>query len=190
IYEKFIIEPDKWTRKAGTDGISYKKPSNKNGRLGSWSVKEWAAPTSYDNLAALVTANSNNPTILWMYDLREEFVEDSVGPKYDAEEKSYKFGFKFKPTESTEEYRKVMLTQLETNAGMPIDGLEFKQLMLEVVLWENGMIRAINVSEIYHMKMYLGKTPIDSDVKLTATQLFSYNPDEEGYKIQDHIDAF
>ncbi|MDE5756963.1 MAG: hypothetical protein K2I23_07735, partial [Clostridia bacterium] len=32
IYEKFIIEPDKWTRKAGTDGISYKKPSNKNGR--------------------------------------------------------------------------------------------------------------------------------------------------------------
>ncbi|MDE6474685.1 MAG: hypothetical protein K2L70_06265 [Clostridia bacterium] len=199
LYEKFIIRPNEWTRKAvaskkngdAADGkVSYTKPGKRGGRLGIWDVDKWGSVKSYDTLDALVTANSNNPTILWMYDLQEEFITDSRGPKYDETEKSYKFSFMFDPEKSTEEYQKVMLVQLESNAGMPIEGLKFKQLMLEVVLWENGMIRAINVSEIYHMKMVLAGTGIDSDVKLTATQLFSYDPNEEGYKINDHINAF
>lgn len=199
IYEKFVIRPEEWTRKAvaskksgdNADGkVSYTKPGKRGGRLGIWDVDKWGKEKKYDSLDALVTANSNNPTILWMYDLQEEFIVDSRGPKYDEAEKSYKFSFKFEPTKSTEEYRKVMLVQLKSNAGMPIEGLQFKQLMLEVVLWENGMIRAINIKEIYHMKMVLEGTGIDSDVKLTATQLFSYDPNEEGYKIADHINAF
>ncbi|MDE6361561.1 MAG: hypothetical protein K2L53_01130, partial [Clostridia bacterium] len=191
IYEKFIIKPDQYTRKAASKGINYIEPNQKgSGRLGAWSVGGWATPTNYKSLQDLVTKNSNNPTILWMYDLQKEYIQEQMNPVYDEEEKSYKFAFLFEPEKSTEEYQKVMKVQLETNANMPIDGLAFKQLMLEVVLWENGMIRSIYVSEVYHMKMVLGGIGIDSDVKLTATQLFSYNPNEEGYKIDEHLSAF
>ncbi|MDE7190959.1 MAG: hypothetical protein K2O35_00570 [Clostridia bacterium] len=191
IYEKFIIKPGQYTRKAASKGINYVEPNQKgSGRLGAWSVGSWAAPTNYESLQELVTANSNNPTILWMYDLQKEYIIEHMDPVYVEEEKSYKFAFLFEPEKSTEEYQKVMLVQLETNAGMPIKNFKFKQLMLEVVLWENGMIRAINVSEVYHMQMVLKGMGIDSDVKLTATQLFSYDPNEGGYKIDDHLNAF
>ena len=202
IYEKFVIRPDSWARKAADKksvnfyeaGSKIKKGPLKDqraGRLGEWYVDgSFGGATQYDSLSKLVTANSNNPTVLWMYDLQQEYIKDQFAPIYVSEENSYKFAFLFDPELSTVEYRKVMLVQLETNAGMPIQGLEFKQLMLEVVMWENGMIRAINVIEVYHMKMVLAGMGIDSDVKLTATQLFSYDPNEEGYKINDHINNF
>ena len=57
-------------------------------------------------------------------------------------------------------------------------------------MWENGMIRSINVVENYQMKMVLAGIKINSAVVLTATQLFSYNPSEAGYVIADHIAKF
>ena len=202
IYEKFIIKPDEWTRKAADKSdISYTNPGSKikngplkgqkAGRLGYWDISKFGGATPYKSLDELATANCNNPTILWMYELEEEYIKDSRGPIYDETEKSYKFTFEFLPMESTVKYREVMKVQLATNAGMGVDDLGFNQLILEVVLCENGMIRAINVNAQYQMKMdvpVLGY--INSAVNLTATQLFSYNPNEEGYKIDEHLNAF
>ena len=209
IYEKFVIKPDSWTRKAADKGdIEFTKPgkkvtkinngdtsikrNDKAGRLGYWYVdgNKFGTENNYENLADLVTANSNKPTILWMYELSADKIQKKIDPIYVAEEKCYKFAFDFKPTESTEKYRQVMLVQLESNAGMPIEGLGFNQLVLEVVMWENGMLRSINVVENYQMKMVLAGVKINSAVVLTATQLFSYNPNEAGYALQDHIDKF
>lgn len=210
IYEKFVITPDSWTRKAADKGdIKFTKPdkkvneitpgdtsikkNDKAGRLGYWYVKgnKFDNVSNYDTLADLVTANSNNPTILWMYELSADKIQKKIDPIYVEDEKCYKFAFDFKPMESTEKYRDVMLVQLRRNAGMDIQDLGFNQLVLEVVMWENGMIRSINVVENYQMKMVLPpNTKINSAVVLTARQLFSYNPNEAGYAIADHIAKF
>ena len=195
IYEKFVIKPNSWQRKAASKGdISYSKPSKSSGRLGKWkptSSSKFGKAKNYNSLQELVDANCNNPTILWMYELKEEYITDQFAPVYNEKEKCYKFAFKFDKDKATVEYRKVMQVQLETNAGMKIEGLTFEQLMLEVVVWENGMLRAINVNEVYHMKMQLTKqVKLNSNVNLKATQLFSFDPNEAGYKINDHLKAF
>lgn len=143
-----------------------------------------SAPKNYDSLATLAKENSNNPTILWMYDLQESFIIDQIAPIYDEESKTYRFALKFDAVKSTAEYIKVMQVQLESNAGMSVKQLEFLQLILEFVMWENGTIRSINVNEAYQMKL---AGIIDSQVKLKATQLFSYDENEAEYKIADHI---
>lgn len=201
IYEKFVIRTDSFQRiavaskkKGDSDNGTVKyNSSSKYGRLGAWSVDKWGNVADYQNLSELVTTNSNNPTILWMYELKEEYImgDSVIMPAHDADAHIYKFAFEFDPEKSTVEYLKVMKVQLEGNAGMGVDGLQFNKLILEVVMWENGMIRAINVKESYQMKMdvpVLGY--IDSVVGLKATQLFSYNPEEAGYKIQEHINSF
>ncbi len=209
IYEKFVITPDSWTRKAADKGdITFYKAGDKirnvtpgdtsvskndrAGRLGYWYINgnRFNTRSTYKSLSELVTANSNNPTILWMYELSADNIQKKIDPIYVESEKSYKFAFEFKPMESTEKYRQVMLKQLESNANMPIENLGFNQLVLEVVMWENGMIRSINVVENYQMKMVLAGIKINSAVVLTATQLFSYNPSEAGYAIADHLAKF
>ncbi|MDE5655076.1 MAG: hypothetical protein K2I46_05655, partial [Clostridia bacterium] len=209
IYEKFVITPDSWNRKAADKGdIKFTKPgkkitevnkgdtsvskNDKAGRLGYWFVKDnkFGTKNQYKSLEELVNINSNNPTILWMYELSADKIQRKIDPIYVESEKCWKFAFEFKPMESTEKYREVMLTQLQNNAGMPIENLGFNQLVLEVVMWENGMIRAINVVENYQMKMVLSGIRINSAVVLTATQLFSYNPNEAGYAIADHLAKF
>lgn len=188
LYEKYIIDENRFERKvaAGKSSISYAGPKKdgKNGRLGKWTVSKWTEPKYYDSLATLAKENSNNPTILWMYDLQESFIIDQIAPIYDEESKTYRFALKFDPVKSTAEYIKVMQVQLESNAGMSVKQLEFLQLILEFVMWENGTIRSINVNEAYKMKL---AGIIDSQVKLKATQLFSYDENEAEYKIADHI---
>lgn len=191
LYEKFIISPNKYERKTGKS-IDYSSPGRKgkNGRLGKWTVGSWNEPDTYSNLQDLVDKNHNNPTILWMYDLQNDFITDKIDPIYDSETKTYRFVLKFDPKKSTEDYIEVMKAQLEGNAGMGVEGLTFLQLILEVVMWENGTIRSINVNEAYKMKMVTPVGKIDSNVNLKATQLFSYDANEAEYKIQDHIDAY
>lgn len=188
LYEKYIITSNTFERKTGKS-ISYSKPNKKgeNGRLGKWSVKGWNAPDTYETLQDLADKNHNNPTILWMYNLQNDFIIDKIDPIYDSETKTYRFVLKFDPENSTDAYIDVMKAQLEGNAGMKVEGLKFLQLILEVVMWENGTIRSINVNEAYKMKL---AGIIDSNVNLKATQLFSYDANEAEYKIQDHIDAY
>ncbi len=84
-----------------------------------------------------------------------------------------------------------MKNQLENNGGIKVDNLVFKQLVLEVVLWKNGTFRSITVKEAYSMTMKAGPITLnDTLVKLSATQQFSYNANEEGFAIDTYVNNF
>ncbi|MDE6275196.1 MAG: hypothetical protein K2M75_01515 [Clostridia bacterium] len=199
LYEKIIIDGQS-VQYRNANKVKYQKADKRHPK-DSWTVGSWnGIDTDFTSVAnenedkSLLKKKSNNPTILWMYDLKEENILKEIAPKYDAATKTYRFGFEFKPSESTVEYVKTMKAQLEDNAGMGVDGLVFQKLILKVVLWENGTIRSISVVETYKMTMVVSVKPKielkGNIVTLTANQYFSYNPNEEGFGIDAHIATF
>ncbi|MCX4362730.1 MAG: hypothetical protein OSJ74_05050 [Clostridia bacterium] len=197
LYEKIVISPEKiqWRN---ADGTSFKRASKKQPK-DIWTVDKWNdIDSDFTSIAkegeekSFLNKKSNNPTVLWMYDLQEKFIKGQLEPVYDEATKTYRFALEFDPVESTKEYIKTMKAQLEGNAGMTVEGLEFLQLQLEVVLWENGTFRSITVKEGY--KMTMAVTPSfklsNNIVKLTATQQFSYNANEEGFAIDTYVNNF
>lgn len=177
LYEKIVITPDT---------IKYRNADTKYARRqDTVEVKEWnGIDTNFDDVADFTAKKSNNPTVLWMYDLQKDYVQKASDPIYDAETKTYRFAIIFDPIKSTTEYVKTMKQQLEVNAGMSVEGLEFKQLRLRVVLWENGMIRNMYITESYKMKL-MGL--IDSVITLNSDVQYSFNPNEAGYDIAENI---
>ena len=177
LYEKIVI-----TR----DTIKYRNADTKYARRqDTVEVKEWnGIDTNFDDIADFTAKKSNNPTVLWMYNLQNDYVKEASDPIYDAETKTYRFAIIFDPVKSTTEYVKTMKQQLEVNAGMKVEGLEFLQLRLRVVLWENGMIRNMYITESYKMKL-MGL--IDSAITLNSDVQYSFNPNEAGYDIAENI---
>lgn len=177
LYEKIVITPDE---------IKYRNADTKYARRqDTVEVKEWnGIDTNFKDVADFTAKKSNNPTVLWMYDLQKDYVQKASDPIYDAETKTYRFAIIFDPEKSTVEYKKTMQQQLEGNAGMKVEGLEFKQLRLRVVLWENGMIRNMYITESYQMKL---AGVIDSVITLNSDVQYSFNPNEAGYDIAENI---
>lgn len=177
LYEKIVITPDE---------IKYRNADTKYARRqDTVEVKSWnAMETDFDSVADFAEAKKNNPTILWMYDLQEDFIVEKSDPIYDAETKTYRFAIIFDPIKSTTEYVKTMQQQLEANAGMSVEGLEFKQLRLRVVLWENGMIRNMYITESYQMKL---AGVLNSVITLNSDVQYSFDPNEAGYDIDENI---
>lgn len=177
LYEKIVITPDE---------IKYRNAETKYARRqDTVEVKSWnAMETDFESVADFAEAKKNNPTILWMYDLQEEYILEKSDPIYDAETKTYRFAIIFDPVKSTTEYVKTMQQQLEANAGMSVEGLEFKQLRLRVVLWENGMIRNMYITESYQMKL---AGVLNSVITLNSDVQYSFDPNEKGYDIDENI---
>ena len=177
LYEKIVITPDT---------IKYRNADTKYiRRQDTVEVKSWnGIDTNFEDVADFTAKKSNNPTVLWMYDLQEDFIQEKSDPKYDEATKTYRFAIIFDPVKSTTEYVKTMKQQLEVNAGMTVEGLEFKQLRLRVVLWENGMIRNMYITESYQMKL-MGV--IDSVITLNSDVQYSFDPNEAGYDIDTNI---
>lgn len=177
LYEKIVITPDT---------IKYRNADTKYiRRQDTVEVKSWnGIDTNFDDVADFTAKKSNNPTVLWMYDLQEDFIQEKSDPKYDEATKTYRFAIIFDPVKSTTEYVKTMQQQLEVNAGMKVEGLEFLQLRLRVVLWENGMIRNMYITESYKMKL---AGVIDSVITLNSDVQYSFDPNEAGYDIDTNI---
>lgn len=177
LYEKIVIKPD--TIKYRNADTKYRR------RQDTVEIKSWnGIDTNFEDVADFTAKKSNNPTILWMYDLQEDFVQEKSDPKYDEATKTYRFAIIFDPEKSTVEYKKTMQQQLEVNAGMKVEGLEFLQLRLRVVLWENGMIRNMYITESYQMKL---AGVIDSVITLNSDVQYSFDPNEAGYDIDTNI---
>ena len=157
LYEKIVITPDE---------IKYRNADTKYARRqDTVEVKEWnGIDTNFEDVADFTAKKSNNPTVLWMYDLQKDYVQKASDPIYDAETKTYRFAIIFDPEKSTV--------------------LEFKQLRLRVVLWENGMIRNMYITESYQMKL---AGVIDSVITLNSDVQYSFNPNEAGYDIAENI---
>lgn len=177
LYEKIVITPDT---------IKYRNADTKYiRRQDTVEVKSWnGIDTNFEDVADFTAKKSNNPTVLWMYDLQEDFIQEKSDPKYDEATKTYRFAIIFDPEKSTVEYKKTMQQQLEVNAGMKVEGLEFLQLRLRVVLWENGMIRNMYITESYQMKL---AGVIDSVITLNSDVQYSFDPNEAGYDIDTNI---
>lgn len=181
LYEKIVINSDNSIkyRNSDCDYVS---------RTDTLKIKEWYdIQSDFDGIPDFVEKKANNPTILWMYDLQSEFVEDSSTPIYDEETKTYRFALIFEPVKSTEEYVKTMWQQLEANAGMGVKAVDFKQLGFQVVLWENGMIRSMRITESYNMSLDLKVTTLDSLVTLISNVQYSFAPNEKGYDIATNV---
>ena len=177
LYEKIVITPD--TIKYRNADTKYRR------RQDTVEIKSWnGIDTNFEDVADFTAKKSNNPTILWMYDLQEDFIQEKSDPKYDEATKTYRFAIIFDPEKSTVEYKKTMQQQLEVNAGMKVEGLEFLQLRLRVVLWENGMIRNMYITESYQMKL---AGVIDSVITLNSDVQYSFDPNEAGYDIDKNI---
>lgn len=179
LYEKIVINPDE---------IKYRNAKTSYHRRGKTiKIEKWNdIDTDFADVADFTAKKSNNPTILWMYDLQKDFILESSTPIYDEATKTYRFAIIFDPDKSTVEYKKTMQQQLEVNAGMKVEGLEFKQLRLRVVLWENGMIRNMYITEAYKMKL---AGIIDSVVVLDSDVQYSFDPNEAGYDIDENIES-
>ncbi len=177
LYEKIVITPDEIQyRNAKT---SYSK------RKDAFEIKYWnAIDTNFSDVADFTKKKANNPTILWMYDLQEQYILEASTPVYDKATGTYRFAIIFDPIKSTENYKGTMKQQLEANAGMSVSGIEFKQLRLRVVLWENGMIRNMHITESYKMKI---AGIIDSTITLQSYVQYSFDKNEAGYDIDENI---
>lgn len=183
LYEKMIIRPDQIAyRNADT---KYQKKDNTI-TVNAWNDIE----TNFSDVLSFAEAKHNNPTLLWMYDTDEDYLIEYSEPKYDAATGTYRFALIFDPIESTKDYIDTMKVQLSENAGMTVKGLEFLQLRLRVVLWENGMIRNIHITESYNMKLAKGILSIDGNVTLKNEVQFSYDRNEGGYDLAGNINSF
>lgn len=182
LYEKIVIN--------GEDKISFRNAKLRYRAGGNTiEIKNWNnIDTAFDSVADFENKKSNNPTVLWMYDLKEENMSDYSQPIYDEESGTYRFSILFNPVNSTEKYRKTMVQQLEGNAGMTVNKIDFQQLRLRVVLWENGMIRNIHITESYDLKLAGGF--INNKVMLKAEIQFSYDKNESGYNLEQNIKSF
>lgn len=181
LYEKMVVYPDQILyRNANT---SYLRKEN------SINVKSWnEVQSSFENLDDFTQKKYNNPTLLWMYDTAEENVQESSEPIYDEKTGTYRFVLLLDPVKATKSYINTMKAQLSENAGMTVNNLEFLQLRLRVVLWENGMIRNIHITESYNMKLSGGL--LNGNVTLKSEVQFSYDRGEAGYNLADNINGF
>lgn len=188
LYEKMIITEDEVLYKNAKNG-----KTKYDDKKDVWTVKggDWNSEEEYDDIAALAKAKSNNPTILWMYDLQESFVlSTSTAPSLAGE--VYSFTLDFDPIKSTANYIDTMKAQLEVNAGMPVEGLEFTKLQLKVEMWSNGTIKRIQIVESYKMKLVLkalANAKLNSELTLRSDTQFAYE-EVEGYKFADHLKQY
>ncbi|MDE7337604.1 MAG: hypothetical protein K2N32_05755, partial [Clostridia bacterium] len=185
LYEKMVIKPGENIRyKTAKEGIDH------NDKTGEWSVKTWKDVEYYQEVLDLADAKNNNPTVLWMYDLQEDYVLADETETPVLKDGVYSFTIKFDPIKSTANYIDTMKAQLEGNANMPVDGLTFEELNLNVELGDNGAIKRIFITESYFMKM---KVPIlgyiNSSITLNSDTQYAYKQ-VDGLKLQEHIDAF
>lgn len=138
-------------------------------------------------MADYITAKSSDPRKIWAYLINEDTIKTADKPSYNAETQQYSFKVVMDIALSTEEYKDVMIYQLESNAGMSVSGLDFTQLEFNVYVWESGFLARLEITESYKMKL---AGIINSEITLNSTQYFSYNPNEAGYKMSDYINQF
>lgn len=139
------------------------------------------------NMRDYIKAKSSDPRKIWAYKIDKETIASAEAPVFNQETNQYTFKVVMNIALSTEEYKEVMKYQLSSNAGVGVSGLEFTKLEFNVHVWQSGFLARLDITESYKMKL---AGIIDSEITLNSVQYFSYNPNEEGYKMADYINMF
>ncbi|MGN0797574.1 MAG: hypothetical protein ACI4M5_05130 [Christensenellales bacterium] len=182
VYEETYVnaQGQAFIRNCGKD-VTYSKRKDKDGKgLDGWSTK-FKATESFDTVSALVTAKVNDPTKIWMYDTDVEGAIAQISDVAKVEGKDqYKFSIIFDLDKATQNYKAVMEYML--NQSVKSEGLKFLGLKFDVVVWDNGYLADLYITEQYEVKI---AGIIDSSIELKSRQQYSYNPAEAGYTMAE-----
>lgn len=144
-------------------------------------------PTArYNDFATYQNEKAANPELIWMYDINENTIvaDKCTAPVYNAEDKTYSFKIVADPSLSTTEYQKQMMYMLEAQSGISPEEFRFEAIELNVVMWENGYIKSLDLTESYYMRISV-VIKINTVVTLNSHAVYSYFDEEEGFTSAD-----
>ena len=168
-----------YIRNATNIKYSSKKDSTGKGIEG-W-TRTFKAAEKFDNAAALVAAKVNDPTKIWMYDTDVEGAIKEISKPEKVEGKDqYSFSIVFDVDKTTQNYKAVMEYML--NQSLQFEGITFLGLKFDVVVWDNGYLADLYITEQYQVKI---AGIMDSVIELKSRQQYSYDPAEAGYTMAE-----
>lgn len=148
--------------------------------------KTFQATDRYTDFATYQNEKAANPELIWMYEINEDTViaDQCTAPVYNAEDKTYSFTIVADPSLSTTEYQKQMMYMLKEQSGIDPAEFAFETIKLEVVMWENGYIKSLDLTESYYMKIDV-LIKINTTITLNSHTVYSYFDKEEGFTSTD-----
>lgn len=185
LYEKIYVKSDE---------VLYRNASVDYDKKAGIEIKSWNAIKSYKDVAAYNDDQANNPTLLWGYNSADKNVKEVTKPVYNKEEGVYSFTVTLNTDDNTiGDYKKTMAKQLE-NAGKTAEEISFKSLSITMYVWENGMVRNMEMKESYKLVVglsFLGTTiKLNSVVSLVSNVQYTYDKNEAGYILSEYIEKF
>lgn len=181
VYEETYVDATGKAYIRSATGVKYNDGKDSTGKgLEGW-TKKFKAAESFATVNALVADKVNDPTKIWMYDTNVEGAIDQITKVEKVEGKDqYKFSIIFNLDKVTQNYKAVMEYML--NQSVKSEGLTFLALKFDVVVWDNGYIADLYITEQYQVKI---AGIIDSAIELKSRQQYSYNPAEAGYTMAE-----
>ncbi len=137
------------------------------------SVLGWNAVESYPDIATAVKKYPNDPTRMNMFIVNESTVNSSTAPVFDAKTGQYTFTMDLNVATATTDYVKNMEYNMSNNSMTAGAEITFTDLSLEVVMWENGLIKSVSSDESYELPV-MGTTKTN----LKAKMYFTYDSKE------------
>ena len=181
VFEETYVDANGKAYIRNASGVKYNSKKDSTGKgLDGW-TKTFKAPESFDTVSALVSAKVNDPTKIWMYDTDVEGAIQEISEVKKVEGKDqYKFSIIFDLDKVTKNYKAVMEYML--NQSVKSEGLKFLGLKFDVVVWDNGYLADLYITEQYQVKI---AGILDSAIELKSRQQYSYDPAEAGYTMAE-----
>lgn len=146
---------------------------------GELNAKKWKPTNYYDTYAELIKAMPNDPKRVSMVNVNSDTVKEMTKPEYDRKTGQYNFEITLIPDKATTDYVDLMKFMVANN-GVKNATINFTEITLEVVMWDNGLIRSIVSRESYDLtgNMVINIKGSSNSVMRTY---FSYDQNELSY---------
>ena len=177
--DQSVYEDGKYrVRSAGNSEISVKSDENgvKYGEVNKWKTIDY-----FNSLEAGLDKYPNDPTRLSMYIVNNSTVTNQTKPVYDAKTNQYTFSLTLDCDKATVDYIENMYYNIKKNSATENGVITFTSLKLNVVMWDNGLIKSITTNESYEIAKAIGN-PKTTNIYTTYV---TYDPKE--LKINDYI---
>ncbi|MGN0771319.1 MAG: hypothetical protein ACI4MI_01905 [Christensenellales bacterium] len=186
VYEETYVDANGKAYIRNASNVKYTSKNDASGKgIDGWK-KSFGAAETFNTVPALVAVKVNDPTKIWMYDTDVEGAIAQISKPEKVEGKDqYKFSIIFDLDKVTQNYKAVMEYMLNQSVGC--EGLNFLGLKFDIVVWDNGYLADLYITEQYEVKI---ANVIDSAIELKSRQQYSYNPAEAGYTMAEKNDYF
>lgn len=163
------------------------KVNKKNYTLSIKDGKSFNETKKYNNLEDYQSDTSANPELIWMYNINEDTViaDQCTKPEHNETDKTYSFTVVADPDLSTKDYQEQMMYMLEAQSGITPAEFAFQTIKLEVVMWENGFIKSLTLTESYYMRIEMWIIKLDTTITLNSQTYYTYYDNETGFTSGD-----